>query len=198
MAAADIRVCFLGDSFTRGTGDGQALGWVGRLCAAERARGLDLSGYNLGVRGQTGAEIAARAPREVAQRLKDRGDRQGVVISFGTNDIYQGHPAEESVTALETMLSWAAAAGYAAFVMGAPPAAEPELDALRDRLNLRLQAEARRHGVPFLDIRQALADWSAWHREAGEGDGVHPNAEGYAKVAAVFGQWAPWRAWLDG
>ena len=35
------RICFFGDSFVNGTGDDDALGWVGRLCAAERRAGLD-------------------------------------------------------------------------------------------------------------------------------------------------------------
>jgi lysophospholipase L1-like esterase len=194
----DIRVCFLGDSFTLGTGDGQALGWPGRVAAAERARGVDLTLYNLGVRGQTGAEIAARAPREVEERIRDRGDRRGFVVSFGANDIYQDRPVAESVRALRDLLAWSSSCGYAAFAVGAPPAATPELDVLRDHLNLELEAAARRLGAPFLDIRRALGDWSAWHREAAEGDGVHPNAEGYARVAAVFGAWAPWREWIDG
>ncbi|HUO23736.1 MAG TPA: hypothetical protein VMU59_14580, partial [Caulobacteraceae bacterium] len=64
LTRPDLRVCFLGDSFTQGTGDDAALGWVGRVVAAERGRGHDLTGYNLGVRGQTGADIAERAAAE--------------------------------------------------------------------------------------------------------------------------------------
>ena len=195
---ADLRVCFLGDSFTLGTGDDDGLGWVGRVLAAERGRGIDLTVYNLGVRGQTGAEIAARAEREVGERLPGRGDRQAVVIAFGSNDIYQDRPVEETASALERMVRWAAGEGYAVFVMGAPHGAEPELDALRALYNVNLEETARRLGAPFLDIRERLADWSAWHRGAMAGDGVHPGSEGYAAVAAAFGQWLPWRRWLDG
>ena len=43
----DIRVCFLGDSFILGTGDVDGLGWAGRVHAAERGRGIDLTSYNL-------------------------------------------------------------------------------------------------------------------------------------------------------
>src|ERR1051325_11043218 len=98
----DLRVCFLGDSFTLGTGDDDGLGWVGRVHAAERGRGIDLTSYNLGVRGQTGAEIAARAAAEVGQRFSGRGDRFAVVISFGSNDIFQGVPAVATARALAT------------------------------------------------------------------------------------------------
>ena len=57
----DIRVCFLGDSFTLGTGDGTGARLAGRVLAAERARGVNMTAYNLGIRGQTGAQIAERA-----------------------------------------------------------------------------------------------------------------------------------------
>ena len=194
----DLRVCFLGDSFTLGTGDDEGLGWAGRVHAAERGRGIDLTAYNLGVRGHTGAEIAARAPREIAERLPGKGDRQAVVVAFGTNDIRLDRPTEETCAALEVIVTLAKAEGWAVFVMGAPHAAEPELDALRARLNVNLEETARRLGAPFLDIRERLADWTAWHRGAMEGDGIHPGAEGYAAVAAAFGAWLPWRRWLDG
>lgn len=194
----DIRVCFLGDSFTLGQGDDDGLGWVGRVHAAERGKGIDLTSYNLGVRGQTGAEIAARGPREVGERLTGKGERQGLVIAFGTNDIFYDRPVEETVTALEAIAAWAGGEGVSAFVLGAPHAAEPELDALRALRNVNMEEAARRLELPFLDIRERVPDWTAWHRGAMQGDGVHPGAEGYAAVAAVFAAWGPWRRWLDG
>ena len=194
----DLRVCFLGDSFTLGTGDDDGLGWVGRVHASERGRGIDLTSYNLGIRGQTGAEIAARAPREVGERITGKGDRRAVVISFGTNDIFRERPADETASALEQVATWAVSEGHAVFVVGVPHAAEPELDALRAQRNMHLEQVCRRLDVPFLDVRQRVADWSAWHRGAMEGDGIHPSAEGYAAVATVFAAWGPWRLWLDG
>jgi acyl-CoA thioesterase-1 len=194
----DLRVCFLGDSFTLGTGDDDGLGWAGRVHAAERGRGIDLTAYNLGIRGQTGAEIAARAPREIGERIGGKGERQAVVVSFGTNDIRLDRPALETVAALEAIATWALGQGYAVFVMGTPHAAEPELDALRALRNIGLEKACRRLDIPFLDIRERVADWSAWHRGAMEGDGIHPGAEGYAAVSAVFAAWEPWRRWLDG
>ncbi len=194
----DLRVCFLGDSFTLGTGDDDGLGWAGRVHAAERGRGIDLTSYNLGVRGQTGAEIAARAEREIAERIGKAGARRAVVIAFGTNDIRLGRPVEETVSALEQVVRWALGCGFAVFVMGTPHAAEPELDALRALRNVNMEEAARRLEAPFLDVRERLADWSAWHRGAMEGDGIHPGSEGYAAVAAVFATWGPWRRWVDG
>jgi lysophospholipase L1-like esterase len=193
----DIRVCFLGDSFTLGTGDDTGLGWAGRVHAAARGRGVALSSYNLGIRGETGAEIARRIP-EVAVRIADRGEKQGLVLSFGANDIRLGCTPDESAQAAAEVLTWAQGQGYQTFMMGCPHGAEPELDALRGELNLRLQQTAQGLGTPFLDIRTALADWTVWHREAMNGDGIHPNAEGYRAVSAIFCAWQPWRDWLDG
>ena len=53
MTNLDIRACFLGDSFTFGQGDDTGLGWVGRVLAAERGRGVELTAYNLGIRGRS-------------------------------------------------------------------------------------------------------------------------------------------------
>lgn len=197
-ARPDLRVCFLGDSFTLGTGDDDGLGWVGRVHALERGRGFDLTSYNLGIRGQTGAEIADRAPYEVEQRLAGKGDRRAVVAAFGSNDIYLDRPIEETASALERIIRWAGGQGFSVFAVGAPHAPEPELDALRALRNVNMEETARRLGAPYLDIRERVADWRPWHRGAMEGDGVHPGAEGYAAVAAVFAGWAPWRRWLDG
>ena len=197
MPTPDIRVCFLGDSFTLGTGDAQGLGWVGRVLAAERGRGVDLTAYNLGIRGETGAQIAERAAGEIAVRLADRGDRRGVVNCFGANDLYLGRPLRESVRAMRGFLQWADGEGYAAFVVAAPPMAEAGLQSKQDALNDALAQVCADFAVAMLDLPAAVDDWSAWRRGAQAGDGVHPGAEGYRRVAVAFEAWTPWRDWLD-
>lgn len=197
MAGADIRVCFLGDSFTLGQGDAQGLGWPGRVLASERGRGVALTVYNLGVRGHTGGEIAERAAAETDARLLDRGDRRGVVLSFGANDIFVGRPATETIGAADGLLRWAAAQGYHAFVVGMPPAPEVRIDEARAALDAQMAQAARTHAAPFLNVRDAVADWSSWRNEAIQGDGVHPGALGYARVAEAFLDWSPWRNWLE-
>jgi lysophospholipase L1-like esterase len=195
--APDIRVCFLGDSFTEGTGDDQTLGWVGRVVAGERGRGHDLTGYNLGVRGQTGAEIAARTAAEAGVRLNGRGNWRAVVICFGANDIFLGRPAAQSAQALDGMLRWSAGQGFAAFVVAAPPMTEAALDPQRAALQDVLAQVCRDRAAPFLALPRAVGDWSAWHAEARAGDGVHPGAEGYRRVADAFCAWTAWRDWLS-
>ena len=194
----DIRVCFLGDSFTLGQGDAEGLGWVGRVHAAALRRGVNLTTYNLGVRGQTGTEIAERAAAEVDARLTERGDRRGLVLSFGANDLFLQRPASETLRAADGLLRWAKGQGYHAFVAGMPPSTDSAMDAARLALDIEIAKVASAHAAPVFDTRTAVSDWSAWHRDAIDGDGVHPNAEGYRRVAAAFEAWNPWRDWLDG
>jgi len=198
MTAHDIRVCFLGDSFTLGTGDDSGLGWPGRVYADERRRGVNLTAYNLGIRGQTGAQIAERAAGEVSARISERGDRHGVVICFGANDLYLGRPLGESVQALQVMLQWARSQDFAAFVLAAPPLAEASLKIQQDALKDALVHVSADFAAPFLDLPAAVEDWSAWRAEALAGDGVHPGAEGYRRISAAFETWDVWRDWLDG
>ena len=64
-----MRICFIGDSFVNGTGDDDCLGWTGRICSAARRRGRDITLYNLGIRRDTTADIAARWEREAKSGL---------------------------------------------------------------------------------------------------------------------------------
>ena len=49
----ELRICFVGDSLTNGTNDEEFLGWPGRRCAGEFAKGHSLPYYNLGTRAGT-------------------------------------------------------------------------------------------------------------------------------------------------
>lgn len=80
-----MRICFIGDSFVNGTGDPDYLGWTGRICIAARNLGYDITYYNLGIRGDTSADIKARWLREISCRLKAEYDSR-IVFSFGIND----------------------------------------------------------------------------------------------------------------
>src|SRR5262249_24732386 len=82
---AAMRVCFIGDSFVNGTGDDDGLGWVGRVVARARQGGCDVTGYNLGIRRNTSADVAARWRGEAALRLPADCDGR-LVFSFGAND----------------------------------------------------------------------------------------------------------------
>ncbi|WP_245876294.1 hypothetical protein [Tychonema bourrellyi] len=55
-----MRICLIGDSFVNGSGDLKHLGWTARICAATGGQGHHITYYNLGIRGETNADIETR------------------------------------------------------------------------------------------------------------------------------------------
>jgi acyl-CoA thioesterase-1 len=197
QALEDLRACFLGDSLTLGQGDDTGLGWPGRVFAQARASGHVLTLYNLGVRGDTAAQIAARARSETEARFRS-GDRKAVVFSFGANDLMLGRPLDETLEALEALLDWAGAMDYAAFVLPPPTFLEGAIVAKGHRMADAFADACERRQVPFFDTRAVGLDWALWWREARAGDGVHPAAGAYTALARAFDAWPAWQGWLNG
>jgi acyl-CoA thioesterase-1 len=194
-----LRICFFGDSFVLGQGDDDTLGWVGRLIALERRAGFDLTGYNLGVRGETTADIAARWESEARPRLLAKHVGR-LVFSFGANDCC---PNEQGARKLEHQQSLQhaeailrAAKGWLPTLMVGPgiiaddPAATERVIALSKDLS----ALCARLEVPFFDLPALLLATPSWSEEARAADGAHPNRGGYARVAEAIAAWPAWRA----
>jgi lysophospholipase L1-like esterase len=59
-----------------------------------------------------------------------------------------------------------------------------------------LEASCAEIGIPFLEIFTFVAACPAWRREAKEGDGTHPNREGYAALAEFIWDWPELHRWL--
>ncbi len=194
----DLRACFVGDSFVAGVGDDSGLGWVGRVVAAARSGGHDLTAYNLGVRRDSSAEVLRRADSELAARL-GAGDRRAVVFAFGTNDLVRGVGLDETAANARALIGASREAGRAVFFVLPPvfTTAEKPAAALRGIAGA-LAGVCAAEGVPVLDLAAVVPDWSVWWAQAAAGDGAHPNAEGYGLIAEAFNGWAPWRDWLKG
>ncbi|MGT2426631.1 GDSL-type esterase/lipase family protein [Amnibacterium kyonggiense] len=184
MTSPDVRVCFAGDSFVAGTGDATALGWVGRVAAAGLARGIDLTSYNLGVRGATSVQVVRRLAIEARPRLTAAEDPR-VVVSFGVND-----------TLPDVLLSTAESLGAlrdaqhrmapVPLLLVGPPAVDDDAQNLRIRdLDAALEREAALLGVPFVGVFAATAAAEVWRRAVHVGDGFHPDAAGYALLAGL-------------
>lgn len=196
---ADLRICFVGDSFTQGTGDERYLGWPGRVSAAARARGHTVTAYNLGIRRETTTDILARWRAEVAPRLVQGVDGR-IVFSFGANDatIEDGRwrvDPEQSAANAHAMISEAQAA-YPVLVVGPPPTPEADKTARHAELAARYATVCQDLQVPFLDILPAIRPVEAWWQEVAVGDGIHPGSGGYAALAELVDAWPAWRAWL--
>ncbi|MFT3925141.1 MAG: GDSL-type esterase/lipase family protein [Myxococcales bacterium] len=194
----DVRICFFGDSLTNGVQDSTYMGWTGRLCAALP---LQVTHYNLGVRGHTALDIERRWEAESSQRWKPGTERR-LVFTFGTNDcsLESGVPRlplAESVASAERILAQAIACCPVLFI--GPPALELEDHASAfARLGELSKAYARlaeRLEVPYFDLFEHTRASSDWFGAVQRGDGIHPEHTGYALWANMIATWDAWRAW---
>ncbi|WP_293531703.1 GDSL-type esterase/lipase family protein [Phenylobacterium sp.] len=200
LETLSMRICFFGDSFVNGTGDDDCLGWVGRLCAAERRAGADLTMYNLGIRRDTSEDILRRWKPEAAVRLPVDSDGR-LVFSFGLNDLAPddefGRPRISEGASLQNahdILS-EASAWRPTLMMGPLPvtSSQPRNDQIRS-YSEHLNGLCASLGVPFFDAVPFAAEvYETWRREADAGDGIHPNAESYSAFASAIHAWWPWR-----
>ena len=58
----DLAIVFLGASLVAGVGDPKGQGWVTRVVGRTQHPDLELTAYNLGVRGDTSADVLAAGP----------------------------------------------------------------------------------------------------------------------------------------
>lgn len=191
----DVRIYFIGDSYVNGTGDPQFLGWPGRVCAASLGPKTHITGYNLGIRGDTSADVLRRWRAEVdARRLLPHDAR--LVFGFGANDCWliDGEPRVDEADTVKNarhILSEARAL-LPTLLVGPPPGKDDEEQARRSRVSHILAGIAAQEQVPYLDVIGQLDDTQAWRREAAAGDGVHPGAQGYASLARAVLAWSAW------
>jgi acyl-CoA thioesterase I len=199
-----MRICFFGDSFVNGTGDDDCLGWVGRLCGAERRAGFDLTVYNLGIRRDTSADVEARWRREAELRLSP-AEAGRLVFSFGLNDcslnasgagprVARAETLRNARTILSCARSW-----LPTLMIGPLPVTDSR--DLNDRI-VELSAELADLclglGVPFLcTVGFAERVYADWRAEAALGDGIHPNSQSYFATAQHICSTEVWREWLE-
>ncbi len=191
----DIGLCFVGDSFVSGYGDPKALGWVSRVLARTPQAEVDLTAYNLGVRGDSSADVLARWRAETTPRWAGRNERR-LVVGMGTHDLDRGMTTARSRLNLANVLDDAATTGIATFVVGPPPSLDVEVNA---RLEVLADAQAdvcSRRGVTFVDCYRPLLGHDQWQSDLAAGDGVHPGQAGYGLVAWLVLH-AGWQGWLQ-
>ncbi|WP_040829193.1 DUF459 domain-containing protein [Nocardia jiangxiensis] len=194
----DVRICFVGDSLVAGMGDGRYLGWAGRLAVRADGAGQPLTYYNLGVRGQTSTDIAARWEAECDQRLNPETDAR-VVFSFGVNDtlLEDGRmrvPAPDSAANLTAILRRAAERGWTSLVVAPPPNADDEHSRRIGELDSLYSEVCAAQDVPYVRVHQPLLHNHTWMRAVRDADGYHPGAEGYEEFAALMVPY--WLLWL--
>ncbi len=195
-----IRVCFIGDSFVNGTGDDDCLGWVGRVCAASRRRGVDLTCYNLGIRRDTSADILARWKREAASRLLPEHDGR-LVFSFGANDCCLTDDGRRvRVTHAEALANARAILANAqswlpTLMVGPIIGGDRDADARIASLSADFASLCAALQIPYLELFRLAARSETWMREIAAGDGAHPNAGGYSIISEAVERWPAWQVW---
>ena len=212
-----IRIGFVGDSITHGTGDETLLGWTYRVGQAEAAKGHDVTVYNLGIRADTSALVEARWDIEVNSRLKAEMNC-ATVWAIGINDSAHEKtastdglrvPLDESLDRISRMINTAKSVGPALWV-GPTPVIEEMMPIDRlpgviydfrngviETYNHAFAQKAAEISVPYLDLYSDLAGDPDWDASLRASDGLHPNADGYVMMAARVTAWNAWRAWFD-
>ena len=212
-----IRIGFVGDSITHGTGDETLLGWPYRLGQAEVGRGHDVTVYNLGIRADTSELVASRWLAECRARLIPAFD-SATVFAIGINDSAHEKSAERddrrvnlerSVRIITEMLTQAREFGPVLWV-GPTPVVESFMpidripgviydfrnDAI-DVYNRAYKEKAAELDIPYLDLFTAFSENSVWAESLNASDGLHPNASGYDLMADTIGAWSGWRNLFD-
>ncbi len=191
----DVGLCFLGASLTAGYGDPKGLGWVGRVVASTQHPDLDLTAYNLGVRGQTSGDVLARWRAECSPRWVGRQERR-LVVSVGAADLESGLTTARSRLNLANILDEAIVSGIGCFVVGLTPSLDADLN---ERIGGLVEAQAdvcARRGVTYVDCLQPLLAHEQWQAElAASSDGAHPGQAGYGLIAWLVIH-NGWNAWL--
>ncbi len=188
-----MRLIAFGDSLVAGAGDPDHLGWVGRALTGRRAITL----YNLGVRRETSADIAARWRAEATPRMTSE-EPMRIVFSFGANDSHLVDRAPrvaqaETLKNAQAMLTGAAGL-CPVLLVGPPPMADRGVSARLEGLNENLKLLAARLKVPFIDVFQPLDADGLWRAEAIAWDGAHPGAGGYQRMADLVSAHPAWRS----
>lgn len=189
-----MRICFVGDSMVNGTGDPAYLGWVGRVLQAERSRRAELTGYNLGIRRDRSDQIRLRWRAEVEGRLPPEVEGR-VVFSFGANDAVQEISPATTLAHAEAILV-EAQARWPVFMVGVVPMDAEEPRRRCQGLDRAFASLCARLEVPFVSVFDELVASSVWFDEVRVGDGAHPRAGGYSRMADVILDNPIWQHWI--
>ncbi len=139
---------------------------------------------NCGVNRERSAQIAARFDRDVLANHP-----AAVVIIAGVNDVYEGRDADAVERELTAMYDRAARAGLPVIAGSILPynTATPDANRRMHEINAWIAGGATRTpGLWFADTRGAAAAPDNPDRLAGSPDGLHPDIEGYRRMAEAL------------
>ena len=139
---------------------------------------------NRGVNGERSDQIAARFDLDVLAHRP-----AAVVIIAGVNDVYQGRAVDHVTTQLRAMYSRAAGARIPVVAGTIVPynTATPDQNRKMREINAWIVSEAVTDpNVVPVDTRRAAAAADNIDRLAGSPDGLHPDIDGYRRMAEAL------------
>ncbi|WP_371225907.1 arylesterase [Roseovarius sp. 2305UL8-3] len=182
LRAEQITVLAFGDSLTQGYGLVEADGLVPQLQAWLNGQGTDVTLINGGVSGDATAGGAAR----VAWSLTP--DVDAMIVTLGGNDLLRGIDPAVSRGNLDAILTTAAEADVDVLLVGmrAPGNYGPAYKTAFDTMypDLAADHDALLHPYFFSGLGEGTPDALQRYFQA---DGIHPNADGVARIVEGLG-----------
>lgn len=179
--AKNLRILAFGDSLTQGYGLLEDEGLVPQLQAWLDAEGVAVTVVNGGVSGDTTAGGAARIGWSLSP------DIDGVIVTLGGNDMLRGLAPEQAAANLEAIVQAATELSKPVMLIGmdAPMNYGAEYKAAFEAIYPRL---AKAYELAFVPSFLApLGETPAQALEWMQADGIHPNAEGVARIVEALG-----------
>lgn len=175
-AGRPVTVVMLGDSLTAGLGLPDQDSPPSQLQRLLREQGHDIVIVNAGVSGDTVADGLARLDWAVGD------DADAVVVALGANDMLRGRDPALTRRDLDALLGRLEERKLPVLVCGMLAARNlgPAYAAAYDPMFREL---AEKHGAALYPF---LLEGVALDRSLNQKDGLHPNREGAAKIAAAL------------
>ena len=166
------RIVAFGDSLTAGLGVPPDDAYPGQLARWLREQGLAYEVINAGVSGET----SAGGLRRVEWILKSQP--MLVILELGANDGLRGQPLKETYENLKGIIEGLQAKGVIVVLAGMRLPLNYGDDYTEEFSDL-YERLAKEYEIPFIPF---FLEGVATQRHLNQGDGLHPNAEGYSIV----------------
>lgn len=168
------KVVALGDSITWGYPYGPHASWVRRVADA---LGIEIG--NLGVSGDTLADVRARVPRALEAHPRC------CIVAGGTNDASLGRPPEAMAEDIGGAVEALRAAGVFPIIGMPPPYGDPVCEKTLAAYRHFVNAYAGTRGVRVIHFERALVDAQGHADPRRFADATHPSLEGYEAMARL-------------
>ena len=184
VAAEPLTLIAFGDSLTAGYGLPPEDGFVPQLQGWLVAQGADVTVINAGVSGDTTAGGLARLDWTLTP------DVDAIIVTLGANDLLRGIDPANSRANLDAILAKTQARDLPTLLIGMPAPGNygPDYKAAFDAIYPDIAAAHDAAYLPsfFAPLTGDDAD-PATLRPMLQGDGLHPNAIGVARIVAGLG-----------